>query len=148
MDHPHETLIINQLPYPRETKFSEETTSSIGGQQEMFIVSDVTDRALEKENDARKRVYYMELEVSPPLMASTPVEYSQRTPTALGSPNPIFSPNAQQVENYVNSALSTVTLRHDCGSPRYNLSPGRASHPHRLGEVLETQARAKNINAT
>ena len=46
MNHAYDSVTIYQLPsgYPRKTKPSEEAVSSIGGQQEVIIVPDVTDR--------------------------------------------------------------------------------------------------------
>ena len=131
-DHPLEALITDQLPHSRETKFSEETMSSIGGQQEMIIVSDDTDRAQApvKRNDARKRVYNMG---SPPPMASAPVIPTMRSPIpSMNSPPCTFSPSTPQVENYADSTGTTL----------------RQSVEATLSEVLETQTRAKNINAS
>jgi hypothetical protein len=82
--------------------------SSIGGQQEIITVPDITDRINEpkgKENETRKRGSYMDF--SPPPKARAPhLELIMSTPPSLY--NSDFSSRAPQVESYMDHALTNA----------------------------------------
>ena len=110
--------------------------SSIGGQQEIITVPDVTDRIdtpKGKVNETRKRAHYMD--VSPLPMARAPhvlVDHNLSTPPASGSLyNSAFSPGAQKVESYMDHA------RTNAERPGTTL---RQVLEVTLSEVQETQA--------
>ena len=67
MNNAYESVLINQLPYYHRTESFKEAMSSIGGQQEIIFVPDVTDRLdtqKGKEDETRKQAHYMDITTS------------------------------------------------------------------------------------